>query len=213
MSWPGAAWWQRSYSSWSVRTLCSASTNSRPCRRVTSTTAMGSLPTGSSSESKDPLRCLHEPLALLLLEHLAHRAVLRGGDGQAQRARSTAREQEEDDVRRLAKCGASDARVGQEAGVPPDPVPVEADMDARGQGQDEDEVERHHRLAEDVMDRTVHGAVEDRDRAAHHSEYELQREGAGGGEGGGGGGGGAAPGRGGAAGPAPGAGRGGRQGP
>src|SRR4029453_16530059 len=130
---------------------------------------------GSRLESKDPFLGLHETLALLLLQDLAHGPVLRGGHGQAQRTRGPTWHQVEHDVRHLAEGHAPDASVGQEPRVRPYPVAVEADLDARGERHDQDEVERHHRLAEDVMDGPVHGGVEDGDGTAHDAEDDLQR--------------------------------------
>src|SRR3954463_16215288 len=145
MSCPGAAWRHRSYSSCRVRTRCSVSTNSRPSRRLISTTAIGSDPPSSPEESeseseskaKDAFLRAHQALALLLLEHLAHGAVLLGGYGQAQRARMGARQQVQHDVGRLPERHAADLRVGQEPAVAPDAVLVEAQPDARGEGHDD----------------------------------------------------------------------------
>src|SRR5713101_758296 len=147
MSWPGAAWRHRSYSSCSVRTLCSESTNSRPSRRLTSTTPNGSE---WSSESKDPLLCLHDALALLLFEQLADGAIFTRRDGKPHRPRSAARQEDEHDRRRLQEGHALDVAVGQEPGVAPHAVAVEAEVDPRHERNHEDEVQRHHRLREDV---------------------------------------------------------------
>ena len=67
-------------------------------------------------------------------------------------------------------------RVGQEAGVGPDPVAVEAQVDAQRQGHHQDEVQRHHGLAHNVGERAVQVAVQDRDPGAHRAQDEQERE-------------------------------------